>query len=247
MAAVDPRQVMALHRRTGLPVMDCKAALVEAGGDPTAAAEVLRRRGGPPGGSPRAEEARVRLDLRRDFAEVYEHLAGRVRSFDPAGRDVLGGPGPVRRVEVGFEYAQAGWVVVAFDARPGAEPDGEWTLLITGENLLDRPHWLAAGEAEGPVAVVGLDGTERVLPADAELAEPLGEVIKAVLLKARADGVFAGLPRAAGCELGVEHFGGGYGWPADEDRGRANLAEPGAAPGPAPGFRSPPTPSDGRG
>jgi hypothetical protein len=171
----------------------------------------------------------VRLDLRRDFADIYAHLADRVRGFSPAGRDVLGGPGPVRMIEVGFEYAQAGWLVVAFDTRPDAEPDGEWTHLITEENMLDRPHWLEAGAAEGPITLVRLDGTVAELPADAELAELLGEMVKAVLLKARADGVFKGLPKAPGCELGVECFDGGYGWPEYQERGQDNLAEPGAA------------------
>jgi hypothetical protein len=168
----------------------------------------------------------VRLDLRRDYADIYAHLADRVRGFDPAGGNVLGPPGPVRMVEVGYEYAQAGWVVVAFDTRPDAEPDGEWTHLITEENMLDRPHWLQAGEADGPITVVRLDGTEVELPEDTELDEVLGEMIKAVLLKARSDGVFAGLPKAAGCELGVECFDGGYGWPEYEARGQDNLAEP---------------------
>jgi hypothetical protein len=45
-----------------------------------------------------------------------------------------------------------------------------------------------------------------------------------VLLKARADGVFAGLPKTARCELGVEEQEGTYGWPAYEERGRDNLA-----------------------
>jgi hypothetical protein len=47
-----------------------------------------------------------------------------------------------------------------------------------------------------------------------------------VLLKARANGVFAGLSKAAGCELLLEHFDGGYGWPEYEARGPDNLAEP---------------------
>jgi hypothetical protein len=172
----------------------------------------------------------VRLDLRRDFADVYAHLADRARNFDPATDDGPGGPGPVKLIEVGFEYPQAGWVVVVFDRRPDAEPDGEWTAHIDG-NALDRPHWLEAGEANsaGPITLVQLDGTETELPAGAELAEPLGELLKAVLVKARADGVFRALPKAPGCELGVEHFEGGYGWPAYEERGQDNLAEPPAA------------------
>jgi hypothetical protein len=141
---------------------------------------------------------------------------------------VLGDPGPVKMVEVGFEYSQAGWVVVVFDTRPDAEPDGEWTSLIEG-NELERPHWLEAGETDGPIALVQLDGTETVLTADAELAEVLGELLKEAVLKARADGVFAGLPKAAGCELGVEHFSGYYGWPEYEARGQENLAETGVA------------------
>ena len=165
----------------------------------------------------------VRLDLRRDFADIYAHLAERARGFDLAGGNVLGDPGHVKMIEVGFEYSQAGWVVVVFDTRPDAEPDGEWTSLIEG-NELERPHWLEAGEAnmEGPITVVQMDGTEAILPAGTELAEPLGELVKAVVFKARADGVFAGLPKAAGCELVVEHFGG----PEFEARGVDNLATP---------------------
>src|SRR5688500_2377949 len=107
------------------------------------------------------------LDLRRDFADVYAHLVERVRGFDPAGGNVLGEAGPVKMVEVGFEYSQAGWLVVVFDTRPDAEPDGEWTSLIDG-NELERPHWLEAGEADGPITLVQLDGTGAELPEDAE-------------------------------------------------------------------------------
>ena len=169
----------------------------------------------------------MRLNLRQDFADIYAHLADRVRAFDPSGGNVLGDPGPVKAVEVGFEYSQAGWLVVVFDTRPNAEPDGEWTSLIE-DNELERPNWLEAGEAimDAPITVVELDGRESSLPSETELAEILGEAIKAVVLKARADGVFAGLPKAPGCELGVEHFSGCYGWPVYEERGQDNLAEP---------------------
>ena len=168
----------------------------------------------------------MRLDLQRDFAEIYAHLADRAQRFDPSGSNVLGDPGPVKSVEVGFEYSQAGWLVVVFDTRPNAEPDGEWTSLIEG-NELERPHWLEAGEANidhEPITVIRPDGTEEELPSGTELAEIIGEVVKAALLKARADGAFAALPKAPGCELGVEHFSGAYGWPIYEDRGKENVA-----------------------
>ncbi len=173
----------------------------------------------------------VRLDLRRDFDDIYAHLADRVRGFSPSGSNVLGKAGLVKAVEVGFEYAQVGWLVVVFDTRPDADrDDGEWTSRIKKKNLLERPHWLEAGEAnmDGPITVVQLDGTEAELRRHTELAKILGEVVKAVVLKARADGVFAGLPKAPGCELDVEHFSGYYGWPANKKARRAkeNLAEP---------------------
>jgi hypothetical protein len=167
----------------------------------------------------------VQLDLRRDFADIYAYLADRVANFDPATNDGPGDPGPVKMIEVGYEYSQGGWVAVVFDTRSDAEPDGEWNSHIEG-NVLERTHWQEAGEAncEGPITLIELDGTETILPEGTELAEPLGELVKAVLLKARANGEFAALPKAAGCELGVEHHEGAYGWPVYEDRGRENLA-----------------------
>jgi hypothetical protein len=167
----------------------------------------------------------VQLDLRRDFAEIYDYLADRVRGFDPSTNDGPGDPGPVKMIEVGFEYSQAGWVVAVFDTRPDAEPDGEWNSHIDG-NALERPNWLEAGEVnmESPITLVGLDGTETILPVGTELAEPIGELVKAVLLNARADGMFRPLPKVAGCELGVEHSEGAYGWPMYEARGQENLA-----------------------
>jgi hypothetical protein len=78
----------------------------------------------------------MRLDLRRDFADIHAHLAERVRELNPAGGYVLGGPGPVKMVEVGYEYAQDGWVVIAFgptsvrvrriSLRRCPAPAGEW-------------------------------------------------------------------------------------------------------------------------
>lgn len=172
----------------------------------------------------------MKLDLRRDFADLSAHIAHRVKAFAPAINDGPGEPGPVKMVQVGFEYAQAAWVAVVFDTRPDAEPDGEWNSHIKG-NAFDRSHWLEAGEANmnGPITLVQLDGTEVEFPEGTELAEPLGELVKAVLLKARADGVFASLPKAPGCELAVEHHEGAYGWPDYDDRGQENLAELNAA------------------
>jgi elongation factor Ts len=45
MVEIDAKTVMALRKRTGAPMMDCKAALQEAGGDMDAAVDVLRMKG----------------------------------------------------------------------------------------------------------------------------------------------------------------------------------------------------------
>jgi len=45
MADIDPKKVMELRQRTGLPMMECKKALVECGGDVDRAEEFLRKQG----------------------------------------------------------------------------------------------------------------------------------------------------------------------------------------------------------
>jgi len=45
MADISAAKVIAFRKRTGLPMMDCKKALAEAGGDEDAAVELLRKRG----------------------------------------------------------------------------------------------------------------------------------------------------------------------------------------------------------
>jgi hypothetical protein len=168
-----------------------------------------------------------RLDLRKDFADVYAFIADRVRSFDPAANDGPGEGGPVTRIDLGFGLYQSGWVCLVFDTRPDAEPDGEWNEYIE-ETVLERPRWAKACNAveEGPLTLILPDGTRRELPAGAteQLVTALGDMLRAVLLKARADGVFAGLSKAARCELGVEEQDGDYGRPDYEKRGRDNLA-----------------------
>ena len=41
---VNAKDVMALRRKTGLGMMDCKKALIDAGGDAAAAEEALREK-----------------------------------------------------------------------------------------------------------------------------------------------------------------------------------------------------------
>jgi hypothetical protein len=171
--------------------------------------------------------ARV-LDLRDDFADLYSYVFGRVRSFDPATNDGPGDPGPVTYMQFGYAFEQSGWAVLVFDTRPDGGPDGVWNFHIKG-NSVDRPEWLAVYEANRyePVRLVLIDGSDFVLPASGhrnDLGAILGELLKDVFLKSRADGVFASLPKAPECKFGIEELEGGYGWPHGEERWPDNLA-----------------------
>jgi hypothetical protein len=176
----------------------------------------------------------LEVDLRRDFVDISAYLAERVRSFDPTSNHGPGKGGALKRIDVGYECDQWAWVAVVFDTRPDAKPDGEWTGYIEDRNVLERPHWLQALEAlvKRGLSLILPNGSRMELPAVGsadgryrQFAKVLGEMLRRLLLQARADGVFAELPRAVDCELGVEHFNGAYGWPAYKDRGVENRAE----------------------
>jgi hypothetical protein len=186
----------------------------------------------------RALRGEMPLDLRRDFADIYAYVKDRVRTLDLTNNHGPGKGGQVKVIDVGYECDQSAWVVVVFDTRPDAEPDGEWTLYIEERNELPRPHWLQALKTvvKRGITLILPNGSPMEIPAVGsaqgryeQFGGVLGEMIKAVLLQARADGVFAALPKAADCELVVEHFNGAYGWSAYESRREENMVEQDAA------------------
>jgi hypothetical protein len=176
------------------------------------------------------------LDLRKDYEDIYSYLVRRVHAFDPSKKK---GPGdanaPISQIELGYQCDQAGWVALVFDTRPKAEPDGHWQSYIAA-NIFERPHWQEAFELLETKAVdfVLLDGSKHNIPPYGEDGENedydeeehvaiFGELLKSVLLKARAEGLFDLLPKATECHLGVEEHDGRYGWPHYEDRGKEDL------------------------
>ncbi|MBX7104731.1 MAG: hypothetical protein K1X57_11665 [Gemmataceae bacterium] len=169
----------------------------------------------------------MKLDLRKDFDDIYSHLVKRVKAFDPKTNPGPGEGKAVAMIEVGFQCDQDGWVAVVFDTRPDAEPDGEWNSYVD-EVLFARKHWQRALEAleSGTVDVILPDGAKRELTGETEFEDFValfGDLLKLVLLKARADGVFKALPTATECHLGIEEQDGRYGWPSYEDRGKDDL------------------------
>jgi hypothetical protein len=168
-----------------------------------------------------------RLDLRNDAADFAAFVARRVKAFDPARNPGPGKGKRVSRIDVGFGVDYGGWACLVFDTRRSPEPDGEWNEYIE-ETVLERPRWAKACDAveAGSLTLVLPDGGKEELKAGAtdRLIAAIGDMLRGVLLRARDEGLFAGLPRAGRCELGVEEQDGNYGWPAYEKRGADNLA-----------------------
>jgi elongation factor Ts len=69
MAEITAKAVMALRERTGLPMMDCKKALQDAGGDENAAVELLRKAG------IKTAETRVGRETSAGRVAVYVDMA----------------------------------------------------------------------------------------------------------------------------------------------------------------------------
>jgi|688.fasta_scaffold35260_8 hypothetical protein len=159
-----------------------------------------------------------RLDLRKDWEDVFNHIKEQVRLFvqdAEAGRTT---GKLVNHIECGFECSQAGWVMLYPDTRPDAYNDGHWTLFID-KYAMERSHWrkAAAANMRGVICIVDLNGKETLINKDSEidLCESIGLMLKAALLEARDQGLLLGLPLAPTCRLGVENFDGHFGWPVN--------------------------------
>jgi hypothetical protein len=69
-----------------------------------------------------------------------------------------------------------------------------------------------------PIELVLPNGKKRKLGEDDELAEPVGQMLKDILIQARKDKCFKKLPLAKKCSMGVEDHDGAYGWPDYDKR-----------------------------
>lgn len=167
----------------------------------------------------------MKINLQEDAAKILDYIRQRVKDYDP---ETSGGPGDgetVYQIDIGYAHTQWGFLALVFDTRPDAEPDGEWNSYIE-DSSLEMPHWEAAFEAlceEKPIEFTHRDGRTKKIteyPGDERYAEYFGEMLKELLLEARDAGVFADLPTAEVCSLGIEEHDGRYGWPMYKDRGK---------------------------
>jgi hypothetical protein len=172
----------------------------------------------------------MKLDLRKDYKTVSEHIADRVRDYPIY---VNNGPGndddPISLITLGFSFDQSGWIALVFDTRPAAESDGQWQSYIA-ENEVPFQHWFDAvdpiheasafgGKADS-LTMTRHDGKKRTCKQYdvEEIAEHIGSMLWQTLVDARASGLFKELPLAKRCLMGVEEQDGYYGWPHFKDR-----------------------------
>jgi hypothetical protein len=176
-------------------------------------------------------EIMVKIDLRKDATDVQAMIADAVRRYSAkhkAARTAKKHP-PVTRIDLIFSTADGEappWVHLHFDTKPGSKPDGDPTHPDFAE--LERGNWLPAVRAvcEEQEAQVTLRNGKTKKCGDADLTEAIGSFLVDMLLAARANGVFANLPKDDRCELGVEDpWTGAFGWPAYDDRGKKNLVK----------------------
>jgi len=173
----------------------------------------------------------VTIDLPTDAIDVQAMLQDAVRKY--AARHKASATTKeyplVTRIDLAFSLGDSEstpWVCLYFDTKPGSEPDGDPTHPNFA--MLERESWLPAFKAvcDGDnVCVTQTNGATRHC-GDEKLTETVGEFLVEMLLKARDTGVFADLPMADRCELGVEDpTTGAFGWPNYEDRGKKNLVK----------------------
>ncbi len=162
-----------------------------------------------------------KVDFRQDAIAIRTFLKDAVRDYSAKQHPA------VTRIDLAFSLGDSEstlWVHLHLDTKAGGEPDGDPTHRDLAQ--LERQSWLAAVQAvcnDELVAVVKLDGKTQECDAGA-LGQQVGVFLVSMLQEARAAGIFAGLPKARRCELGVEDpTTGEFGWPNYDDRGKENL------------------------
>jgi hypothetical protein len=171
------------------------------------------------------------IDSRKDATDVRAMLTDAVKKYaakHKATATARKHP-PVTRIDLIFSLGDSEstpWVHLQFDTKPGSEPDGDPTHADFAK--LTRKAWLPAVQAAGEgekVTVVTQDGKSRKCD-DGALTETIGKFLVGMLVASRDEGIFADLPKADRCELGVEDpTTGEFGWPAYGNRGKKNLVK----------------------
>ncbi len=171
----------------------------------------------------------IEIDLRKDERAIRKMLAqaGRRYASRHTDRKAAQRCPPLTRIDLHYSLGDSlstPWIALCLDSAAGAQPGDGYSHANFA--MLLRKDWLSAVQLVNDgrkVDVVTTDGKPRKLGASG-LGRAIGAFLVSALLTARKDGVFAALPLANGCELGVEDpTTGDFGWPSYSDRGKDNL------------------------
>jgi hypothetical protein len=171
------------------------------------------------------------INLQKEMIDIQGMLAAAVRRYAANHKSVGSAKRhpPVTRIDLIFSLGDSvstPWLYLQFDTKPGSAPDGDPTHPAFSR--LSRKAWLPAVRAvcdDQEVVVTTRRGNTQKCDC-AQLTEAIGKFLVEMLLEARAQGVFADLPKGDRCELGVEDpTTGDFGWPKYADRGKRNLVK----------------------
>ena len=172
------------------------------------------------------------VDLRKDASLLRETLRRCATRYSVGHDSGVGRPyyPPVTRIDFVFSLGDGTsvpWVYLNLDTKAGSEPDGSPTHPLF--ELIEHPEWgmiyhYLVDNDDHRMKLIMPNGKQAECNAE-EFGQIVGDLLVQSLKEARDQNVLLELPKAPRCEMGVEEYGGGYGWPTYEQRGSENLAE----------------------
>ena len=171
------------------------------------------------------------IDLQDDATYVRGQLAGAVAKYarlqaDPVSR---ANHPPVTRIDLDLWMGDGGETPpsarVCFDTVVRDGWDAVWTH--EGFATIEMWQWKADFDAFDGISlpVRGTDGVVRTITSK-KFDQTFHRFWVDALLAARDAGVFEPLPKAPRCEMNVVNNDCGFGWPAYDDAGLENMADP---------------------
>jgi elongation factor Ts len=161
--AISAQAVKELRERTGAGMMECKAALTEAGGDMEAAIDILRSRGAAKAAKRAEREARegaigsyihmggkigvlVEINCETDFVARNDAFQGLVR--DIAMHVAAASPVAIRREDFPAELVERERNVYREQMKESGKPEQIWDKIVQGkidkfyqeQALLEQPY-----------------------------------------------------------------------------------------------------------
>lgn len=169
--------------------------------------------------------ARYTIDLRVEQDLIRSRLVRGVRRYAAHQADR-----PLTAIELQYS-ANDGFVNFNLDTRPEHEPGDLTDMTHYGFESVECKHWRELSEWPDDEPLEMITHTGELIRFESgpveipEFERPFGEMLLDLLRSMRDAGDFAALPKAAGCQMGVEEMEGTFGWPDYADRGKDNLVE----------------------